>query len=169
MKTLVVGGIEIPLNASHTLGQTYAPIQSVARRRMMDGSLIQQTAWSGKLSTNINGVGVMPAGLQMIDFSSTVTIKCVAERVVSSASNVIDIPSARRTDYAPEGRALLDGVWQSTPVVMATDQATLTVVVGATQYQAIYWPELICYCDPPTETRGARNADYGWSFSAEEA
>jgi len=169
MKTLVIGGIEIPLQSSHTLGQTYNPVQAVARLRMMDGSLVQQTSWAGKLATSISGVGIMPAGLQMLDFSSTITIKCVAERVVSSASNVIIIPAARRTDYAPEGRALVDGVWQSTAVSMSTDEATLTIVAGATQYQAIYWPELICYCDPPSETRGARNADYGWTFTGEQA
>lgn len=168
MRTLVIGGIEVPQKASHVLGQTYEPVQSVARLRTVGGTLIQQTAWNGKLKTAIQCTGEMPPGLQMIDYTAAVTIKCVAERAVTSASNVITIPTNRRSDYAPEGRALVDGKWQSTPVAMAGDVATLTVVTGATQYQAIYWPELVCYADPPSETRGARSADYSWSLDAEE-
>jgi hypothetical protein len=168
MRTLIVGGIEIPLRASLTLTQTYEPQQAVTRLRMADGSLVQQISWRDKLLTSIDGSGTIPAGLHLIDFTSPVVIKCVAERVVTSASNVIDIPSARRTDYPPEGRALLNGKWQSTPVVMSVDEATLTIVTGATQYQCIYWPEITCYCDPPKETRGVRNADYGWMITGEQ-
>ena len=168
MRALIVGGIEIPIRASHTLGQSYDPVQAVNRIRMMNGSLIQQQAWGDKLYTSIQCGGALPAGLQMLDYSQAITIKCVAERAVTSVSNVITIPSERRSDYAPEGRALVDGKWESTPAAMGGNTATLTTIAGATQYQAIYWPELICFCDPPSETRGARNADYGWSLEAEE-
>lgn len=168
MRNLVIGGLEIPVSASHTLNQSYEPIQAVNRVRMMDGTLIQQSSWSGKLLTSIDGSGIIPVGLQSLDYSSAITIKCVAERAVTSASNVIDIPSARRSDYAPEGRALVGGKWQSTPVAMAGDTATLTAVAGASQYQAIYWPELVCYCNPPSESRGARDSSYGWSLDGEQ-
>lgn len=164
----MIGGIEIPIRSSHSLVQNYDPVQSVARLRMSGGNLVQQTAWSGKLSTQISADGVIPAGIQSLDYSQSIIIKCVAERTVASVSNVITVPSERRADYGVEGRALLDGVWQSTPVVMSVDEATLTVVVGATQYQAIYWPELVCFCDPPSETRNARTNDYGWSLTGEE-
>ena len=168
MKVLVIGGIEIPLKSSHQLTQDYEPIQAVNRVRMMSGALQQQTAWNGKILTTISGSGLIPAGIQSLDFTSTITIKCIAERTVTSASNVIAVPSSRRSDYGVEGRALVDGVWQSTPVSMATNVATLTTVAGATQYQAIYWPELICFLDPPSENRDARTSTYAWSITAEE-
>jgi len=167
-RKLYIGGIEIPLSASHTLGQSYAPVQAVNRPRMMDGTLLQQTSWSGKLRTVINGGGLMPAGLQTLDFTGSIIIKCIAERAISGTSNVFLVPAARRADYGVVGRALVSDVWQTTAVTMIGNQATLTVAAGATQYQAIYWPELVCFCDPPTETRGARNADYGWSLEGEE-
>lgn len=168
MRTLEINGIEIPLKASHQLQQDYEPVQGVNRVRYMNGGLAQQTAWSGKTLTSISGVGNIPAGLQLIDYTNAITIKCMAERVVTSASNVISVPSARRADYGVEGRALLDGVWQSTPVSVGGDTATLTVVVGATAYQAIYWPEIVCFADPPTENRNLRTSDYSWSITAEE-
>jgi hypothetical protein len=168
MRVLVIGGIEIPLKSSHQLSQDFEPIQAVSRKRMADGSLKQQSAWSGKLLTSISGGGNIPAGIQALDFNDTIIIKSIAERVVTSASNVIGVPSNRRADYGVEGRALLDGQWQTTPVSLSVDTATLTTVAGATQYQAIYWPELTCYCDPPSETRDARTSTYQWRLEAEE-
>lgn len=168
MRSLVIGGVEIPVSASHTLTQNYTPIQAVSRLRMADGSLVQQSSWSDKTRTTIDADGIIPAGLLGLNYNQSITIKCVAERAVSSASNVISVPANRRADYGVEGRVLVNGQWQSTAVSMSVDEATLTIVAGATLYQAIYWPELVCFCDPPSETRGARTADYGWSLEAEE-
>ena len=168
MKALVIGGIEIPVNASHVLNQSYTPVQATNRLRMSNGALKQQSSWSNKLSTDISSDGIMPAGLQMLDYSQSIIIKCVAERAVSSTSNVITVPSARRADYGVKGRALVGNNWQTTAVSLSTDEATLTTVTDATLYQAIYWPELVCFCDPPGETRGVRSADYGWTLTGEE-
>jgi hypothetical protein len=168
MRYLIIGGIEVPLKASYGLSQDYEPVQAVNRPRMMDGSLKQQTAWSGKLKTVISGNGNMPPGIDTLDYSSAITIQCIAEQAVSSVSNLISVPSARRADYGVEGRALVAGVWQSTPVSLSVDTATLTIVPGATLYQAVYWPELVCYCDPPSQKRNARTSSYSWQIQAEE-
>ena len=168
MRNLVIGGIEIPIRASEVITQSFEPIQSVSRLRMSDGALTQQTSWSGKLLTKISADGILPSGLQLLDYSQPIVIKSIAESAVLSASNIIDVPSARRGDYSVEGRALVDGKWVSTPVNVVGDTATLTVVASATQYQAIYWAELSCYCDPPTENRNARNSTYSWDFEGEE-
>lgn len=168
MRSLIIGGIEIPIRASHVLSQSYTPIQATSRPRMADGTLKQQTSWGNKLETEISADGVMPAGLQSLDYSQSIIIKCVAERAISSGSNVITVPVARRADYGVEGRAIVGNTLVKTPVVMAGDVATLTTVAGATLYQAIYWPELVCFCDPQSETRGVRSADYGWTFKGEE-
>lgn len=167
-RVLVIGGIEIPIRASHQLSQNYTPIQAVSRARMMNGSLTQQSAWRGKLLTEISGDGLVPSGLQLIDWSQPVIIKCIAERAVTSSSNVIPVHANRRSDYGVRGRALVGTKLVDTPVSVTGDVATLTVVSDATAYQAYYWPEITCYSDGPEETRGARTADYGWSLIAEE-
>ena len=168
MRNLVIGGIEVPVKASHTLSQNYKPVQAVSRVRMGSGALKQQTSWADKLITDISASGLLPAGLQMLDYSQPITIKGVAERTVTSASNVITVPTARRADYGVEGRALVGDKWQITAVSMGGDIATLTIVASATAYQAIYWPELTCYCDPPTDNRNARAAVYSWDLVGEE-
>lgn len=166
MRTLVIGGIEVPLRASYDLTQTYDPVPARSRNRMMNGSLKQQTSFKGLLETTISGTGDLPAGLNELDFDAQVTIKCIAERTHTSVSNVISVPSNRRSDYGVEGRALVGGVWQSTAVSMSVDTATLTVVPGATHYQAVWWPELVCYVDEPSETRDARKSRHAWSIKA---
>jgi len=168
MRTLIIGGIEVPLRSSHTLEQTYSPIQSTSKRRMSDGALSVQTAWSGKILTEINGSGQFPAGLQSLDYSGNLVVKCIAERTITSASNVIDVPAKRRSDYGVEGRALVGSAWQSTPVTMSTDEATLTAVADATAYQALYWPELTCSFDPPEESNRVRGTGNTWSLRGEE-
>lgn len=168
MRNLIIGGLEIPIRASHDLSQTYKPLKAVARTRMADGTLRQQESWTGKLRTTITARGIMFPGINELNYSQSVTIKCVAERTVLSASNVITVPSNRRADYGVEGRAFIDDQFVSTPVSLVDDEATLTVVAGATQYQAIYWPELICFLDPSDEDRDARKSIYNWSLEAEE-
>jgi len=168
MRTLVIGGIEIPIRASEQLSQEYEPVQSRSRLRMSDGTLIQQTAWSGKLSTSIRASGISPAGLEGLDYDSPITIKCIKERVIASASNVIDVPAARRSDYGVEGRAVVGNKLVSTAVTMSTDEATLTTVAGATSYQAIYWPEISCWCDPPSESGQVRQANHTWDFEGQQ-
>lgn len=168
MRSLIVGGIEIPIRASHVLSQSYTPVQATTRLRMANGALKQQTSWSNKSTTEISADGVIPAGLQLLDYSQSIIIKCVAERAVSSASNVITVPSARRSDYGIEGRAMVGNNLVKTPVSLVGNVATLTAVTDATLYQAIYWPELACFCDPPSESRGVRSMNYGWSLTGEE-
>lgn len=167
-RNLVIGGIEIVMPASFVLTQNYTPVQSVSRARMMDGGLTQQTAWRDKLITEISGDGIAPAGFQLIDWSQPVTIKCIAEEAISGLDNVFQVPTARRADYGVAGRALVGNRFVNTTVTMDGDTATLTPVAGALGYQAYYWPELICYADPPRRTRGARSADYGWVLEAEQ-
>ena len=158
----------MPLHASLKLSQRYSPVQAVNRLRMANGRLAQQSTWLGKLETVIEGQGVMPVGLQMLDYSQSIVIKCQAEQVVTSTGNVITVATARRDDYGVEGKALVNDRWQKTLVSMTGDVATLTTVTDATAYQAIYWPELVCFCDPPEQPRNLRTSDYSWTFKGEE-
>ncbi len=81
MRNLIIGGIEVSLRASELLTQSYTPVQAVARLRMASGTLKQQTSWSGKQITEIEAEGALPAGLQALDYSQEVLIKCIDEKV----------------------------------------------------------------------------------------
>ena len=170
MRLLKVGGIVVPNLSGLELGQTYEPLEAVARFRVMSGTLRQRSLWRGKLKTTITGRGTIPAGLQAIDYSAAVDIDCVAHRSITSASNVIALPAARRTDSGslPYGRALVGSTWVPTACVVVTNVATLGAVAGASQYQVVYFPSLSCYATPPRETRDADGQLFSWELSADE-
>lgn len=166
---LVIGGVEIPLLAGVGIDQRYDPVAAVARHRMGEGSLRQQTAWTGKLATTIAGRGNIPPGIQHLDYTAQMVIKCMAYRAYTSTSNQMTLPAARRSDIAPKGVALMaNGKFVRTPVNMAGDLATLTQVTGAAQYQCLYLPELTVFADPPREQKPRRGSEFSWVLTAEE-
>ena len=168
MRELVIDGLALPLRSLLDLQIDFDEDRSVNRARMMDGSMVQHASWYGKLIIEISASGEIPPGLSDLDYTSSLTLKSAAERTISSSSNIITVPAARRSDYGVEGRAFVGSEWQSTPVSMSVDEATLTIVAGAARYEAIYWPEIVCFCDPPKVTQNVRARRYGWSLKAWE-
>jgi hypothetical protein len=147
-RNLIVGGIEIPVYALiDAFAQDYEEIAAIAGLRMSDGSLIIQRAWpaSGnyKLRTTISGGGSLPAPLDGLDRGSAHEISCAESRAIGSASNIITLPTGRRSDtgHTPQGYALVSGELVSTPLTIGGNVATLTTVAGAQHYQVRYWPK----------------------------
>lgn len=169
VRQLIIGGITVPVWGMTGVTQSYTPLQAVDRRRTAAGSLVQRSLWTGKLRTVISGDGPAPSGLQEIDTSASYTIACVTPLAINSASNVIDIPSNRRVDSGstPIGFAEVNGSLQPTPVSMNVDQATLTIVSGATAYQVRWFPILTVLSDPIRQDL-QRSSGFGWSLTAEE-
>lgn len=170
IRLAVLGGVEIPVHASVDIEQTYRPRSREAIHAMGDGSLRKQTFAGAqtKVETTITGRGPIPPGLQALDFTGSLLLKCGAERSIDSASNAITIPSLRRSDtgYVPWGRALVDGRWIPTPASMSTDLATLTPVAGATRYQVLWFPEFSVFVEGGvTESHDLRQARTGWELS----
>ena len=172
MRQLIIGSVAVPVLSALEISQTYEPIEAVTRLRLADGSLIQRTAWRGKLRTTISGRGPIPAGLQGVDWSTSVTIECIAHRALAGAgtTRIFTLPTARRTDSEslPYGRALVGKFWVPTPCTLVTNTATLDAVANATQYQVVYFPKLTCFSSPPTESRDADGTLFGWELTAEE-
>lgn len=170
MKILEIGSVAVPLWASMEIAQTYALIGGAAVLRMMNGAAKKQTHWQ-RLATTISGAGNIPAGLDGLDYSQPLVIKCVAPRSITAASNVIAIPAARRSDagHLPHGFAeTAAGVLQATPVSMAGNVATLTPVVGAARYQVLWYPQFSALSDGPREDGDVGQARSGWQIEAEE-
>lgn len=171
VRQLIVDGVAVPVYAMTGISQRYEPVHATYRARMVDGSGKQRTLWSGKLRTVITGQGLIPAGLSAIDFTASFTLSCVAHRAINSASRVITLPAARRSDSGstPYGRAAVGDTWVDAPVAsLVGDTLTLTEISGATQYQAVYFPELTVFADPPTEDHPEHGPSFSWSLTAEE-
>lgn len=167
-----LGGIAIPYEAHLDISQTYDVLQASTWPpiRMMDGAAKLQTAWGNKLKTTINGNGWMPAAWDGLDYTQPMLLKCAGGRVIGSQSNAISIPSARRSEtfYAPHGYAIVGGKKVESPVNMAGDTATVTVVASATGYGVIYYPELTVYAKASQTDINLATAEFGWQIEAEE-
>lgn len=168
-RVLIVDGVEVPVQASHRLRQSYETLEAKERRRFLGGGLWQRRTWSGPLLTRIEGDGIAPPGIQNLDTANPIQIACIESRGVNSVSNVIVLPSDRRSDVGsqPFGFAVVDEAFVPTPVALVGDTATLTPVIGAVQYQARYFPLLTVLADPLQEDF-ARGTGHHWMLTAEE-
>ncbi|MCB0252575.1 MAG: hypothetical protein KDI55_02485 [Anaerolineae bacterium] len=169
---ITIGGIEIQPEAGARFFQSYVNRRVSTDHLMGDGSISRQTlaGTDGKLTTRITGRGIIPLGLQGIDTKIPQTLKCSAPLSVASASNVIDIPAARRGDsgYEPAGFAIVGGRAVSTSIVMSVDQATLGGVSGATAYYVTYYPQITALIDIDEQALDAGNAEYSFSITGTE-
>lgn len=165
-----LGGVSVPIQANVEFSQDYEVLSASTLVRMMSGAAVKQTAWSGKLKTTLSGSGWMPVGLDGLDYSSPMVLKCAAARVVGSASNAIAIPSARRVDLGFEsyGYAVVRGERVDSPVVLVGDVATVAVVASASHYGVAYYPQLTVYASAPDDSSDLSGADFSWSLEAEE-
>lgn len=170
IKTLVLGTVEVPVWASMALTQRYTPIEAASVLRFMSGTAFKQSRWQ-KISTQIASRGNVPPGLDALDYTQPMTLKCIAEKSIVSPSNVIVLPAARRSDagHVPHGFAEnAAGQLIRTPLALAADTATLTVVSGAVRYVAMYFPQITVYAAPPQLDIDEAAASFGWSLDAQE-
>lgn len=169
LHNFILGGVEVTRDAAWELTQDYSPVEGGrALRRKASGAAFLQTAWA-KVRTVLRGSGRVPEGLDGLDYTSSMTLQCMAPRSIRSASNVIALPSSRRTDWAPHGYAIVDGRSVRTSITIATDTATLATVSGASGYVVAYYPVMTVYASPPVKTFNGRGGMIGWEITAEEA
>lgn len=165
MKFFKLGGVEIPLEANIGFKQTYSDVQKKTIHRMMDGTAAPQGTFS-KLKTALTGSGYSVHGLDGLDYSAALTLKCAEPRSIGSASNVIVIPSERRSDagYEPMGIAIINNRRVFTGIAsVSVNQYTVETRAGATAYQVAYYPQLEVIAHRP-ESQGGLT----WRIEAEE-
>lgn len=171
VRRLLLDGTALTVYESADISQDYEYAEAVSFRRKANGGLVRRELWAGKLETTVSGRGLVPSGLSAFDFSSTYTLSCIAHRSVSSTSNVITIPAARRSDTGAEPYALvfIDDIWQTTGIdSVSTDEYTITAVAGADLYKLYYFPEITVMSSPPTETWSQGTTPFGWQLVARE-
>lgn len=168
MPSLFIAGVEIALQ-SFPFTQSYTPIGGSTVHRMLNGAGAKQTHWT-KLTTTISGDGIAPPGLAAVNWSVPVEILCIAPRSMFSSTNVLVLPTARRTDFADAVKAcaIVGGKLQPTTISVVGNTATAVAVAGASGYQFIYFPRLNFYSDGVQESDDVANADFSWTLTAEE-
>lgn len=169
MRVLTIGGVEIAVESSDQISQTYVSIGGVSTLRTMSGGGIRQRNWR-RLSTTISvpSARFLPA-LHALDLDEPHVIQCLARRQISADTSSITIPSARRADVDPIGYALLaSGFMARTSGVLVGDVLTLVEVPGAVRYTATYVPEFLALITDLSEQMDVRAARAGWELTAEE-
>ncbi len=166
---LIVAGISIDVHQSLSLTQTYEVVGGQATRRMASGLAIRQTYWL-RLKSTISGQGILPPGLDAIDNTQPQEVSCAVKRSITSTSNTILLPSARRTDSlaTPEGFANVNGIWKRTSIAIdGNNIATLTAINGASAYMVQYFPKITGFLDIKTSTERTAS-QMSWEITIEE-
>lgn len=145
--------------------QTYGSIGGYAIHRMMSGRAVKMTNWS-KLTTTISGSGRIPPGLQALDYSQEMTLKCGAS--LSHMTNALSVslpPNRSDGIYVPYAYAWKDDAWTAADVTIG---GVITPVAGASKYLVCYFPEISVVVNPPDISHDFGNMTTGWSLTAEE-
>ena len=119
---LTINGLRLPLRIGAQIQQSYEDIGGFTLLRLGAGAAVPQQTWR-KLRTTLSAQGIAPPGLAAIDWTQPVTLGCIAARSIQSASNVINIPAARRADAPPYGWAVMPGApfrLQADPAIRVT-------------------------------------------------
>ena len=163
-----IGTLEIPDQAAFDVNFNYTKITPKQILRTKNGTGIIASRWE-KLGISISGSGWLPDGLDGLDENIEVDIHCTGALSKSSASNIITIPRAFRTDsYTPQGVAFVNGEAVQTPVSLAGQVATLTIVSGATLYQVVYFPIVTSLIRLIDRQFSEQSNSWSWSIEAEE-
>lgn len=167
---LIVDGVEIPFQASHSISQSYTPILAETLLRMEDRSAVKQSSpGKDRMRIETNGTGHIPLPLEAIDYKKSFVLACSDALIKYSQLNVFDLPASRRLDVDCAGFAVVDGKAIRSSLSIAGDTATVTAVVGATAYQVAYFPTFTVFAQRPTETGASRSVNgRSWALICEE-
>jgi len=179
--------VTIPVHGSTELSQSYTDLRAQTLYRYLSGGAAVRRSWSGKVRTEVQGKGLVPAGLSAVcSATGTVTVSCVGHRSIRSTSNVITIPSARRSDLTfvtkagttATGKSWYARTWDGDVYATATGSTasgtpnivTITLASGETHagYEVIYLPKLVGYAELQSEGY-QQNDGFSWSLVVEEA
>lgn len=144
---------------SLTFQQGYEPFGGSSVQRMLDGTGVKQTNWQ-KLRTTLSGSGGVPMGASDLDYSKPITISCGVPRSITRPTNSFPTLPSHRTDtgFAPYKLKRVEGFW--VPEAAPGD---------ATAWMLVYYPILVCLCDPPKEdTTYDAQTPTSWTLTGEE-
>lgn len=166
---LMIDGLLLPVHAAGAIEQTFEDFGAFSTLRLGLGAAVHQEVWR-KVRTSLSATGLIPPGLDSVDWSQSHTLGCVAARSVQSATPELAIPAGRRSDAPPYGFALMPaGRLVPVAVDVAGDVATLATVAGADGYQVLWYPLMTVIAPDGLRTRfDARGAVAGWDLVAEE-
>lgn len=160
---ITLGGIEIDRHAGAPELSEEA-IGGETLLRMSDGAGVAMTHWQ-KMAGSISGQGLMPPGLDGLDYSQPLELRSTQVNSMQGTGLVYTLPSTPRPDKAPWALALVDGRWRSTPCSTVDGVSTVTAVTGADAYQVWWMPVYSVKAQRPPKQQ---STTHSWSIAWEE-
>lgn len=164
---VMLGGISIVPHAG-LAEQSEEPIGGESLLRLSDGAGVPMRHWV-KMAGTISGQGLMPAGLDGLDFSQPLELRTTQVNSMQSAGLVFVLPGTPRPDHLPWALARVDGVWQLATCSLDVDAGVATVTVDAVAdadlYQAWWMPVYAVWAKRPPKSQSTAHS---WSIPWEE-
>ncbi|AZZ92743.1 hypothetical protein EUZ85_19255 [Hahella sp. KA22] len=174
--SLIIDGVEIPVDARLDLSVSYQRLERSATHRVGPAATaIKQTLWSGKYRVTVSGSGWYPPGLQSVDFSGAVLLASIAPlSIVGGVGDIVigaDTDRRAEANYAPYAHAIMiDGSRQDAELSVAVNgDCTITPVAGAVRYQVFWFPVMsLIFSDPPAENTDMSGITTSWEMVGEQ-
>ncbi|MCY1211421.1 hypothetical protein D9M72_231320 [compost metagenome] len=161
-----LGGIPIRTFAGAPR-QSYSALGGATLLRRSKGRAVRMQHWV-KESITVSGLGWMGPGLDGLDFSQPLELRCTKPMELETTALTGTLPSLPRPDVAPWAFAWVAGELVRTPVVVVGTAFTLTAVPAATAYRLHWLPVFTVFCQKPERGMEAGDNTHDWSFTAEE-
>ncbi|MBK3797543.1 hypothetical protein CXF92_18510 [Pseudomonas sp. Choline-3u-10] len=161
---IMLGGVPIVTHAG-AQQQTEEPLGAGSVvLRLSGGAGVKQQHWQ-RMSGTITGQGLMPPGLDGLDYSQPLELRSTQVSSIVGAGLEFSLTSVPRPELAPWAFALVDNQWGRTPCAYANGVVTVEAVPGATLYQACWLPIYSVFATRPPKTQSTA---HGWSINWEE-
>lgn len=133
--------------------------------RMSDGRGVNMHRYQ-KATGSIAGQGLMPPGLDGLDFTRPLELRTTQVSNVVGEGRIYTPKSTPRPDVPPWAFALLDGQWIKTPCTFSAGVITIAERPGAELYQACWMPVYSVFAKRPPKSQ---STVHSWSIPWEES
>lgn len=165
--SVMLGGISIVLHAGAP-AQRYSPLGGPEIVRLTQGAGVLMTHWR-KTAISVSGQGQIPLGLNGLDYSVPLELRCTQPMAVQAAIPELMLTGSVRPDFPPWADALVGGVWWRRPMSLAGSVATVDPLAGAQLYRVSWMPVFTVSSRGPEEGMdGEAGGSYTWSLDCEE-
>lgn len=164
---IMLGGVPIVLHAGAP-EMASQQLEGSAVVRMSNGAGVKMTHWAGKAAGSISGSGWMPPGLDGLDFSQALELRCTKQESVTTTATTVILGGTPRPDVKPWALALVRGQWIGTACHYSEGVVTITPVPGALLYSVAWLPVYWVFAAKPRSSLSAGSAAHGWTLDWEE-
>ncbi|WP_448682583.1 hypothetical protein [Pseudomonas nicosulfuronedens] len=163
---VMLGGVPILMDAG-TVSQSITPLGGPEIVRLSGGVGVPMTHWQ-RSAIALSASGWMPPGLDGIDYTQPLELRCTKHLSIVSTGTNIEIIGTPRPDFPPWALALVGKEWVETPLVLTGNAAEVTAVPGATAYQVCWMPVFTVSAKRPQGDMDPSANVHGWQINCEE-